>query len=117
MRWNLAALIPLALAGCASMPPPVENLAVARSLVDQAQAAGATQFAPVELQRARDKLARADEASRRDRYADAKALAEEAEVDAELSLTRTRAAKAQQAAAQVEQSNRVLGEELQQRAP
>jgi len=105
----------LAVSACASVPPPTDKLAVARSLVSEAQLAGATQYAPLELQHARDKLAQADKAMGQEQYARAGSLAEEAQVDAQLSLTSARAAKARRAAAKIEQSNRMLGQELEQR--
>ncbi len=105
----------LLLAACASIPPPTDSLAVARSLVNQAQQMGANQAAPAQLQSARDKLAQADTAMNQHDYGRARALAEEAQVDAQLSMTTARAVNARRAAAEVEQSNRVLGQELQRR--
>ncbi len=103
------------LAACASIPPPTDHLAVARSLVQEAQGLGAAQSAPLEFQRARDKLAQADQAMRAKDYTGAAALADEAQVDAQLSLTTAQAVKARRAASEIEQSNRTLGQELERR--
>src|SRR3569623_1917519 len=74
-------------AGCASIPPPTDQLAVTRAAVTDATTAGATAAAPVELKSARDKL---DEAE-----------------------TKANAAKAHKAVESAQESNRVLREELQ----
>jgi hypothetical protein len=107
----------LALAGCASVPPPTEQLAIARTTVSQAQAATATQHAPVELRAAQSKLDRAQAAMQREQYLEAKRLAEQAEVDAKFAWAKSETAKAQMAVAELEEGIRVLHQELQRRAP
>lgn len=115
-RIAIGVLAATALGGCASGPPPVAELATAKALVSEAQTSNATRYAPVELQHAKDKLSQADAAVQREEYPAAKAFAEEAEVDAQLSLTRTRAARARQAAAEVRQSNATLRAELERKS-
>jgi Domain of unknown function (DUF4398) len=103
----------LLLGACATQgPPPVANLAVAHTSFNQAEAAGAAQYAPVEFATARDKLARADAAMRDERYNDARRLTDEAAADADVAERRTRAIKAEGAAVQLQRSNAVLGNEL-----
>jgi hypothetical protein len=77
----LTASIVLALAACASVPPPATDLASARAAVEQAGPV-ATRYAPAELAAAQKKLQRAEEALARDDRVQARRLAEEAEVDA-----------------------------------
>ena len=77
----LTASIVLALAACASVPPPATDLASARAAVEQAGPL-ATRYAPAELAAAQKKLRRAEEALARDDRVQARRLAEEAEVDA-----------------------------------
>jgi len=74
-------LLALALAGCASTPPPATELTSARAAIEQA-APLAHRHAPAELAAAQKKLARAEQAMARDERAQARRLAEEAEVDA-----------------------------------
>jgi hypothetical protein len=105
----------LGLAACASVPPPTEQMAVARTTVSQAQSATATQHAPLELRTAQQKLEQAEAAMQRQENLKAKQLAEEAEVDAKLAWTKTETAKAKQAVAELEEGIRVLREELQRR--
>jgi hypothetical protein len=100
---------------CASVPAPTEQLAVARSMLSQAQSAGATQHAPVELNAARTKLDQAEEAMRREDHERARQLAEQAEVDARLAWTKSDTARSQRAAAEVQQGIEVLKQELQRR--
>jgi hypothetical protein len=75
------ALLTLALAACASTPPPATELASARAAIEQA-APVASRYAPAELAAAQKKLERAAQALARDDRLQARRLAEEAEVDA-----------------------------------
>ncbi len=103
----------VSLSACATQgEPPVAGLAVARTSVTQADAAGAAQLAPVEYLSARDKLTRADAAMQNGRYNDARALSEEATADADLAERKARAMKATNAATELQRSNAVLGNEL-----
>ena len=103
----------LVLGACASQgKPPIADLAVARTSVNQAEAAGAAQLAPVEFLSARDKLARAEVAMRDERYNDARRLTDEAAADADVAERTARAVKATRAAQELERSNAVLGTEL-----
>ena len=70
----LALAAALALAACASTPPPKEQLAVANSAVDQAASNAAD--APAELAAARDKLTRANAAMAAKDYVAARQLAD-----------------------------------------
>lgn len=100
-------------AGCASTPPPNEQLAVSKAAVENAGGADTLEFAPVELKSARDKLAEAERAMRNKDYPRARRLAAEAEVDARLAQSKANAAKADRAVAEAQESIRVLREELQ----
>lgn len=101
----------LALAGCASMPPPTEQLAAARTMVSQAQPVAVGDGA-AELGTARMKLARAEDSMQRGDYVTARAYAEEAEVDAKYAWTLAENARMQRAAAEVDQGLRRLRQEL-----
>ena len=101
------------LGACASQgKPPVADLAIARTSVSQAEAAGAAQYAPVEFLSARDKLARAESAMRDERYNDARRLTDEAAADADVAERKSRAVKLANAAMELQRSNAVLGNEL-----
>ncbi len=84
VRCLVAALL---LAGCAAAPRNAD-LALARSLVGEARQAGAALYAPAELDRATQLLSQAERALRRNHAARAKALLDEATVDAQLVLAK-----------------------------
>lgn len=98
--------------GCASFPPPNEQLAVATAAVDNAARAGAAELAPAELSTARDKLARANASMIEEKYERAQMLAEAALVDARLAEAKARHATAAKAALAVRDGNRVLRQEI-----
>lgn len=102
----------LALTGCASAPIPTEQLAVSKTAVDSATTAGGTEFAPLELKTARDKLEAANLAVSQKKYEQAAALAEEAQVDAKLAETKALSAKAQKAVAETQDNLRTLLQEI-----
>lgn len=113
MNRSMIAVAGLLLASCASTPPePTSQLAVSRSAVTQAERANALQYAPVELTQAQEKLRQAQAAVGREDYAAARRLAEQAEVDARLAETKTHSTRAQAALSEVNESIRVLQEEL-----
>jgi len=104
-RWQAAAVLSaaLGLAACATdVPPPTAQLGASSQAVAAAERANALQYAPVELQAARDKLASADAAMRADERTRARRLAEQAQVDAELATARAQRAVSQQAAVAVQ---------------
>jgi hypothetical protein len=108
----LLGLTLLGIAGCATTPPPNEQMAVARTAVADAVSAGAADYASVDLRNAQDELDRANTAMGARDYDRAQRLAESAEADANLAATRARSAKSQRAVAEVKESIRVLREEL-----
>lgn len=107
---NLAAAAPAALiligavAGCASHPAvPVADLTRAHTLVAQAQTSDAPRYDSVDLAAAQDKLQQADSNAQTSPVL-AGQLAQEASADAQLSMARTRARKAQESLGQVNDS-------------
>ncbi|OEC37386.1 protein of unknown function [Pseudomonas cuatrocienegasensis] len=109
---KLAALLigsSVILAGCAGNPP-TEQFAVTQSAVNNAVSAGATEYAAVEMQSARDKLKQAELAMHDEDYEKAKRLAEQAEWDARVAARKAQAAKAERA---VQDANQGI-EELRQ---
>ena len=106
------------LAACSSTPAPTEQMAVTRTTVDRVAAAPAVAAnAPVELQKAREKLMQAERAMATEDYTAARRLAAEAEVDARVAETRADAARNATNLAQVQDSIRALQEEIQRRSP
>jgi hypothetical protein len=98
----------LALAGCASVPPPDASMNQAQALLQSARDAGAADYDPVDLGFAQAKFQQAQSAMAARKYADAANLAEEARADAELARTRARLGSARaQVQAKVEENTRL----------
>ncbi|HEY3531804.1 MAG TPA: DUF4398 domain-containing protein [Casimicrobiaceae bacterium] len=113
-----AGSVALLASGCVTVatPAPSSQLAVARAAVADAQSAGAATYDSTDLRNAQRKLDRAHDEVAQGDYATARALAEEAEVDARLAATRARSDKATQAAAQLQASIRALEDEIARNA-
>lgn len=114
MHWLGGVVLVAALlqVGCASFPPPNEQLAVATAAVDSAARAGAAELAPADLSTARDKLARANASMIEKKYERAQMQAESALVDARLAEAKARHATAAKAALALRDGNRVLRQEI-----
>lgn len=102
----------LALAGCASAPPPTSQMAVAEAAVLSANTASTSESAPRELQIAVDKLAGARQAVARKDFERARQLADEAQVDAQLAEMHAQSARSRKAAQESQDAARVLSEEI-----
>ena len=109
----MAAAASAAIAGCASVPPPSEQMAVGRKAVERASGTPEViATAPVEIDRARGKIAAAERAMERHEYVEARRLADEAEADARAAEARTAAIRNERALAEVNEALRALREEL-----
>jgi hypothetical protein len=105
----VAALV--AMVGCSSGPRPVEQLARASTLIEQAEKTGAARFAAADLEQARGKLSRAETAADDGDQETALRLAKEAAVDAELAQARSAAAEAKNSEEELKRSLQSLREE------
>jgi multidrug efflux pump subunit AcrA (membrane-fusion protein) len=92
-----------AVSGCAGRPP-IDTVSSADTALNQAMNARAAELAPMELQVALDKLNRAKQALADKEYRDARRLAEEARVDAQVAESKAHAESAGRAAREVRQS-------------
>ena len=115
-RWQrlLAALgcVALLAAGCASVPPPKEEMALARSAIANALGAGGVEHAPIEMRTAQEKMDRASRAMDKEEYDAARRLAAEAQADARLAEKIAQAAKARKAESVTREDVRVLRDEM-----
>jgi hypothetical protein len=103
----------LGLAACASdKAPATADVAVSRAAVANATSAGAADLAPAEMQSAREKLMRANQALAAKDYKTAQDLATQASADAQLAQSKANSAKATTAADELQQNIRLLREEL-----
>ncbi len=101
------------IAGCSSMKTPATaSVAVSKAAVDNAAGAGGAEFAPVEMNSAREKMALANKAMAAKNYKLANDLATQAQADAKLAQGKASSAKAQTAANALQDDIRILREEL-----
>ena len=108
----LAAAIGLFSTGCATQSDrPTAEISRARTLIQQAEKAGAQRYAAAELAQARDKLRLADAAAEDGKNDEARARANEAAAGAELAQARATSGEARKAAEEVQQSTETLRRE------
>ena len=99
--------------GCTSLKiPATADVAVSKAAVENASGAGGTQFAPMEMAAAREKLAQANKAMADKDYKLAVDLAAQAQADAKLAQGKANSAKAQAAAGALQDDINVLRSEL-----
>jgi len=94
IRLILSITLITALAACATLPPDPTLLNNARAAISQAEQVGAQEYSPLELRFARERLEAAIEALDLDDVEQARRLADGAEIEAQLALSRTQAALA-----------------------
>lgn len=100
-------------AGCSSMKTPAtSSVAVSNAAVANAAGAGGAEFAPVEMNAAREKMALANKAMTAKDYKLANDLATQAQADAKLAQSKAGSAKAELAANALQDDIRILREEL-----
>jgi hypothetical protein len=87
-------------------------MALADASVRRASTNSVAELAPLELQRAQDKLASAQRADVRHDYERAARLAEQAQIDAQVAEVHAEAARARRAAQETHEAARALREEL-----
>ncbi len=114
----VVAMVALLVGGCASsaqVPEAQVSAAIAASntSVQQAEQAGAQNYAPLELRQAQQKLEEARQAVAEGETLKAQRLAEKAQVDAQLAEAKTRSAKAQEAVDELNETIRALREEIE----
>jgi hypothetical protein len=107
----------LALAACASAPPPpTESLQAAQQAIVTAEQANAGHFAPGELGEARAELVSANAAVTDQHMVIAERLANESRTEAQLAFAKTAYVKAQAINDDMTRSNGALIEEMQRKS-
>lgn len=106
-----------ALAGCATTPPPTDQLAVSTAALTHATNAGSGEYAPLEMSLAQDKLGRARTALAAKDNGTALALAQQAQLDAQLAESKAESIKARKSAEALQDAARALREEMGRKAP
>lgn len=105
-------------AGCSSLKSPATtDVAVTNAAVESAVSAGGSEFAPVEMNAARSKLAQARKAMESRDYALAISLADQSRADAKLAQGKANSAKARAAADALEADIQILRSEIKRNNP
>lgn len=107
----MAAASLLALAACASTPPPTDALTGAENAIKRAEEARVADYASPELKSAREKLTAARDAVTRDDMQLAERLAGQARLDAEVATAKAEAAKAQANIEEMKKANAAIEQE------
>jgi hypothetical protein len=115
LRLRCAAALPvvLAIAACATVPPPTASLDAARQAIASAERSDAARYAPAELNQARVRLVAADAEVTGKKMQSAEWLANESRADAELASAKAGAAKARTMNDEMKRSTSTLIEEMQ----
>jgi hypothetical protein len=101
--------------GCASLPPPTENLQAAQQAIANAERVDAGTNAAVELGEAREKLTSANAAVGAKQMLIAQRLADESRAAAELAAARSTVVKANAVNTDMKRSTATLVEEMQRK--
>lgn len=101
--------------GCASETPPINTISTADTAVNQAMTVKASEYAPAEMQTAMEKLGRAKKALAEEEYEDARRLAEQAQIDAQVAEAKARSENARQLAQQAQQTIEALRRDAETR--
>jgi len=103
----------LGISGCSSARPPTETMAKAELAIREASESNASQAAPLELDLAREKLAKAKAAIVSDDYEKARFLAEQALADAQLAETKAESEQARATAQEMRKAIEALRTEAE----
>ncbi|MGE8175777.1 DUF4398 domain-containing protein [Pseudomonas fluorescens] len=114
INWTALLAASLALSACANVPAPDDQMVLSRNAVSRAVSAEATQYAPLEMKAAQDKMFLMERAMGERNYVQARALAEQIEVDANLAERKARTVKWQQQLQQSRAGIQVLKQEMLQ---
>jgi hypothetical protein len=112
MKPILILIVCLSLSACVASRPDPKILETAQSAIQAAEDVGGDEFAPVEMRFAREKLASANQAMEKQKYNVVVYLAEEAEINAELAIEKTRTAKSRRRVNEQRKSNEELDASL-----
>ncbi|HYE34760.1 DUF4398 domain-containing protein [Methylocaldum sp.] len=113
--FPIVGMMIMGLFGCASDAPPINTISTADTALNQAMMVKASEYAPAEIQLAMEKLGRAKKALADEEYEDARRLAEQAQIDAQVAEAKARSENARQMAQQAQQTIETLRREAETR--
>jgi len=112
MKPILVAVVLLALAACTTIRPGPDAFLSAETVIATAEKAGGDEFAPVEMRFAREKLASAHQGMEKQKYVVALYLVDQSEINSELAIEKSRAAKSRRRVNELRKSNDELENKL-----
>lgn len=112
MKAILISVFCLLLAACAAPRPDPTIMEAVEATILAAEEAGGDEFAPVEMRFAREKFSSAQLGMEKQKYEVAVFLLEEAEINAELAIEKSRTAKARRRVNEQRKNNQELEEKL-----
>ncbi len=112
MKPILIIVVCVLLSACTTVQPDPNVLVTAEKAIQAAVAAGGDEFAPVEMRFAREKLETARIGMEKEKYEVAVYLLEEAEINAELAIEKSRTARLRRQVNEMRKSNEELDAEL-----
>lgn len=114
MKLILITAMLLALAACTSIRPGPDAFVSAEQAIVAAEEAGGDEFAPVEMRFAREKLASANKGMEKQKYEVAMYLVEQSEINSELAIEKSRAAKSRRQVSELRKSTEELETRLRE---
>ena len=108
MKPIIISVICLILSACATVTPGPEIFDAANQAILAAEGAGGDEFAPVEMRFAREKLASARRGMEKEKYEVTVYLLDEAEINAELAIEKSRTAQSRRKVNELRKSNEEL---------
>ncbi len=114
MKSILLALVLLALTACTTARPGPDAFVSAEAAIAAAESVGGDEFAPVEMRFAREKLASAQEGMDKQQYEVALYLVEQSEINSELAIEKSRAAKSRRRVNELRKSNEELAGKMRE---
>lgn len=111
-RWLLLSLVLCSVMACSSVPAPVAELEAAEQAILTAEQARVNTYAASELTQARQKLQDARAAVLQKEMVQARRLAQQSKLDAELALARAGAAEAMAVNDEMKKSTEILQQEM-----
>lgn len=102
--------------GCVTTPAPLEQMAVSRAAVSNANNTENNELAPLQLKSAKEKMQAAERAMTEKDYVLARQMAEQAQVDAQLAGAMARSAKAKKAADALQEDSSALRQEIDRKS-
>jgi len=114
MKLILISIVCVLLTACTATRPSPDIFESADKIIQAAESAGGDEFAPVEMRFAREKLASARLGMEKQKYSVVVYLAEEAEINAELAIEKSRTARVRRRVNEQRKSNEELNESLRE---